>query len=57
VAEHQAAHGRHGVVGGGKDGRPAPQQLPVLAAQDLAQVLDVALDGLDVGVSATIEDF
>ena len=56
MPEHQAAHGGHRVLGGGENRRTAPQQLPALAAQDLAQILDVAVDGLDVGVASAVED-
>src|SRR6266478_1588537 len=57
VPEHQATHRGHGIGAGRENGRPAPQQLPALAAQDLAQVLDVALHGLHVGVTAAVEYF
>src|SRR5437016_9153150 len=62
MPEHQPAHRGHGVVAGlvvagREDGRPAPQQLPALAAQDLAQVLDIALDRFHVGIPAPEEDF
>src|SRR6266853_1543933 len=57
MPEHQATHRRHGIVAGREDGRPTPQQLPALAAQHLAQVLDVALDRFHVGIAAAIEDF
>src|SRR6266478_674175 len=57
MPEHQPTHRGHGIVAGREDGRPAPQQLPALAAQHLAQVLDVALDRFHVGIAAAIEDF
>src|ERR1700758_2750493 len=55
MPEHEAAQGRHGVGGGSEDRRPPPQQLPALAAQDLPQVVEISLDGLDVGVTAVVE--
>src|SRR6185437_3177329 len=39
VPHHEAAHGGHGVVGGGENRRLAPQQPPVLAPQHLPQVI------------------
>src|ERR1700704_2234474 len=57
MPEHQPTHGGHGIVAGREDGRPAPQQLPALATQHLAQVLDVAPDRFHVGIAAAIEDF
>src|SRR5579872_1102365 len=48
MSQHQHAHGRHRILAGREDRGPPPQQLPVLAAQDLTQVLDVSIDRLEV---------
>src|SRR5262252_2496609 len=57
MSEHEPAHGRHGIGGRGEDGWPPPQQLPALAAQYLPQVVDVAVDRLEVGVVPAVQDF
>jgi hypothetical protein len=51
VTQQQSAGGRHRIVEGGKDRRIAPQENPVFAAQDLAQIGDVAVDRFHIGIA------
>src|SRR5215467_16191918 len=56
MSKHEPAHGRHRIGGGGEDRGPPAQQLPALAPQHLAQVVEIAVDGLEVGIAALVED-
>src|SRR6185437_10493090 len=55
LTDPEAAHRGHGLGNGRENWRVAPQQLPVLAPQHLPQIIDVAVDGLHVGIAAAIE--
>src|ERR1700676_1736331 len=57
VTQHQAAHSTEGVWIGRVQRRISPQHAPALAAQNLFQIVHVAVDGLDVGIAAIEQDF
>src|SRR6185437_10689033 len=56
IADHESADGRHRIGERGEHRRIAAQEAPVLAAQNLAQVNDVAVDRFHVWIASAVED-
>src|ERR1700687_5217001 len=57
VAQHQAAYPTQRIRIGRMQRGIAPQQPPALAEQDLSQGLHIAVDRLDIGITAVEQDF